>query len=90
MVEGDRRIIIDKKLQALFAEGSTYQEPRKIDFEQELENTINGIEDCIYNMESKHGISNAVWLEWKSKMIKLVNARINTLTTLKVSFNHST
>lgn len=59
--------MIDNELWTLFTKDPTYREPRKIDFEQAKENIINGLEDCIYNMESKHGIPNAVWLEWKNK-----------------------
>ena len=44
---------------------------------------INGLEDCICNMESKHGIPNAFWLEWKNKMMELVNAGISLLPLLK-------
>ena len=78
----------DNKLRKLFTKAEKYRGPRKIDFAQVKQN-INGIKNFILTWSPKHGIPDAVLLEWKINVIEL---EYNRITILKVqnTKNHQT
>ena len=78
----------DNKLRKLFTKAGKYRGPRKIDFAQVKQN-INGIKNFILTWSQKHGIPDAVLLEWKINVIEL---EYNRITILKVqnTKNHQT
>ena len=63
------------KLRKLFTKGQKYRDPWKIGFVQAKQN-INNIEDFILTWSQKHGIPDAVLLEWKINVMELTNNRI--------------
>ena len=65
-----------------------YRGPRKIDFAQVKQN-INGIKNFILTWSQKHGIPDAVLLEWKINVIELEYSRI-TILKVQNSKNHQT
>ena len=77
----------DNKLRKL-TKAEKYRGPRKIDFAQVKQN-INGIKNFILTWSQKHGIPDAVLLEWKINVIEL---EYNRITILKVqnTKNHQT
>ena len=70
IIAGDLRIIKDNKLKNVFAtKDPKYREPRKTDFDQSRQNIVNGSEACISTWNPKHGMSGAILLESKNKVI---------------------
>ena len=89
IVTGDRRIAKGIKLKKLFAKDPKYLEPKKTNFSQARENIINVIKKCILTWIHEHGIPDAVLVEWKAKVRKLLNNRITALKAQNNN-NHTT
>ena len=71
IVTSDPRIIKDNKIREHLIKVLKYHKPRKIDFDQARENINNGMEDCkTWNTRC------CFFLEWKTKLMELVNNRI--------------
>ena len=84
IITGDLRVISNQKLRKLFTKGPNYREPKTINYhkaKQSIEQSLSISIDKIakrYNLEVQH------FLSWKSKILQLVDQRVNVLKQRRV------
>ena len=84
IVSGDLRIISNTKLRKLFSKGPNYREPKMLNYRKCKQSIESSIESSIHNLATKYSLDVESFLEWKKKILELVENRIKILNLRKV------
>ena len=79
IVSGDLRIVTNTKLRKLLSKGPNYREPSTINYRKCLQSIESSITSSISSLATKYNLSETTFLSWKSKILDLVEKRINIL-----------
>ena len=88
IVTGDLRLISNSTLRKLLSKGPKYRESKPINLDKAKESILTGIDECVDNFCSKHGISKSYFTEWISNIKSKINKRIVVLKDTLHLYQH--
>ena len=80
ILQGDLRIIQNKKLRKLLNKGPNYKESRGVDFEKGLKYITQGLDDVIDKICSKNKNIKNVMSNWKNNILTKLICKVDALT----------
>ena len=81
ILTGNLQLVKCNKLRKILTKGPKYREPKPVNFEKAKEHIMKGIDSCISSWCNKTGANPDMLVEWKTKVIALIDKRIQTLKT---------
>ena len=81
IITGDLRIVENNRLRKLLAKGPKYRESEGISWNKAQQSITEGINDFITKWTNSEKLPRSLLTEWKIKVFKCLNDKINTLKT---------
>ena len=79
IISGDLRIVENNKLRKLLCKGPKFRESEGICWNKARESITNGINDSIKKWIDSKGLNTSLFTEWKIKLFKLLDNKIDSL-----------
>ena len=84
IVSGDLRIITNTKLRKLFSKGPNYREPTTLNYRKCKQSIETSLSSSISSLATKYNLSIQSFLAWKTKILELVDRRVENLKSRRV------
>ena len=84
IVSGDLRIITNTKLRKLFSKGPNYREPTTLNYHKCKQSIESSLTLSISNLAAKYNLSIESFSAWKTKILELVDDRVENLKSRRV------
>ena len=84
IVTGDLRVITNQKLRKLFSRGPNYREPKTLNYHKCKQSIESSITSCIDDLAIKYKLTVQDFFSWKTKILELVDKKIQILKSKKV------